>query len=182
VQRDRLPGDVGVLRLHRCRIAAVVPDCRQALPGRDRAAPRPCLRAGNALAPKSPAAVISRPDMKDQLTLYGSPHSQFTYKIALMLRLAGQPFAFRYVSFQQGMHRTKEFRALSPWAEVPVLVHRGRTMVQSAAILEYLAATLHRFAGETDEQDQSIREWLYWDAHRLAPPIHAMYGVHLADR
>jgi hypothetical protein len=38
-------------------------------------------------------------------TLYGSPHSQFTYKVALMLRLAGQPFAFRYVSFQRGMHR-----------------------------------------------------------------------------
>ena len=120
--------------------------------------------------------------MSDRPTLYGSPHSQFTYKVALVLRLAGEPFSFRYVSFRQGMHRTKEFRALSPWAEVPVLVHRGRTMVQSAAILEYLAATLHRFAGETDEQDQSIREWLYWDAHRLAPPIHAMYGVHLADR
>jgi glutathione S-transferase len=120
--------------------------------------------------------------MTDRATLYGSPHSQFTYKVALMLQLAAEPFSFRYVSFQKGMHRTKEFRALSPWAEVPVLCHRGRTMVQSAAILEYLAAVSGKFGGQTDERRQRIREWLYWDAHRLAPPIHALHGVYLADQ
>jgi glutathione S-transferase len=120
--------------------------------------------------------------MTGQPILYGSPHSQFTYKVALMLRLAAEPFSFRYVSFQKAMHRTKEFRALSPWGEVPVLCHRGQTMVQSAAILEYLAETLQKFEGQTDEQRRCIREWLYWDAHRLGPPVHAMYGVHLADR
>ena len=57
--------------------------------------------------------------MSDELTLYGSPHSQFTYKVALMLRLAGEPFSFRYISFQKAMHRTQEFRAMSPWGEVP---------------------------------------------------------------
>jgi glutathione S-transferase len=41
-------------------------------------------------------------------TLHGSPHSQFTYKVALMLRMSGAPFSFRYVSFQKGMHRTAE--------------------------------------------------------------------------
>ena len=33
-----------------------------------------------------------------RFTLYGSPHSLPTYKVALMLRLAGAPFSFRYVS------------------------------------------------------------------------------------
>jgi glutathione S-transferase len=80
------------------------------------------------------------------------------------------------------MHRTKEFRAMSPWGEVAVLTHGGRTLVQSAAILEYLAATLGKFEGRTAVQRQLVREWLYWDAHRLAPPIHAMYGVHLAEQ
>jgi glutathione S-transferase len=120
--------------------------------------------------------------MSDQPVLYGSPHSQFTYKVALMLRLAGEPFSFRYTSFQKAMHRTQEFRAMSPWGEVPVLTHGGRTLVQSAAILEYLAATLGKFEGRTAEQRQHVREWLYWDAHRLTPPIHAMYGVHLAEQ
>jgi aspartyl-tRNA(Asn)/glutamyl-tRNA(Gln) amidotransferase subunit A len=50
VQRDRQPGDVGVLRLWRRRPAAVVSDRRQALRRCDRPAPRPCLRAGDAVA------------------------------------------------------------------------------------------------------------------------------------
>ena len=59
-------------------------------------------------------------------TLYGSPHSLPTYKVALMLRMSGQPFSFRYVSFQKGMHQTPEFQALSRWGQVPVLVEDER--------------------------------------------------------
>jgi glutathione S-transferase len=71
-----------------------------------------------------------------RFTLYGSPHSLPTYKVALMLRLSGEPFSFRYVSFQKGMHRTPELLALSRWGQVPVLVESGRTYNQSAAIVE----------------------------------------------
>jgi hypothetical protein len=48
-----------------------------------------------------------------RFTLYGSPHSLPTYKVALMLRLSGAPFSFRYVSYQKKMHKTPEFLALS---------------------------------------------------------------------
>lgn len=51
-----------------------------------------------------------------RFTLYGSLHSLPTYKIALMLRLSGVPFAFHYISFQKRMHQQPEFRALSRWA------------------------------------------------------------------
>ncbi len=115
--------------------------------------------------------------MTDGFTLYGSPHSLFTYKVALMLRLAGAPFAFRYVSFQRGMHRTPEFLAMSRWGQVPVLRHGERTMVQSAAILEYLAGTLGRFGGDS----QQIGEWLWWEADRLTPPAFNAYGVRLGE-
>jgi glutathione S-transferase len=37
-----------------------------------------------------------------RFTLYGSPHSLPTYKVALMLHMSGEPFSFRYVSFQKG--------------------------------------------------------------------------------
>ena len=62
----------------------------------------------------------------ERFTLYGSPHSLPTYKVALMLRLSDEPFSFRYVSFQKGMHKTSEFLALSRWGQVPVLVDSGR--------------------------------------------------------
>jgi glutathione S-transferase len=117
-----------------------------------------------------------------RFTLYGSPHSLPTYKVALMLRLSCQPFSFRYVSFQKGMHKTPEFLALSRWAQVPGLVDNGETYLQSAAIAEHLADTLGRFQGKDSTARQHVREWLYWDVDTLFPPIFNCYGVQLGQR
>ena len=54
--------------------------------------------------------------MTAQFILDSSRHSQFTYKVGLMLRLAREAFEFRYVSFRKGMRRTSEFGALSKLA------------------------------------------------------------------
>ncbi|HUA52929.1 MAG TPA: glutathione S-transferase family protein [Candidatus Sulfotelmatobacter sp.] len=116
-----------------------------------------------------------------RFTLYGSPHSLPTYKVALMLRLSGVPFSFRYVSFQKGMHKTPEFGALSRWGQVPVLVDGARVHCQSGAIVEHLADVLGRFQGPDAESRQAVREWLYWDADTLYPPIYGCYSV-LLDR
>lgn len=117
-----------------------------------------------------------------EFVLHGSPHSLYTYKMALMLRLSGAGFSFRYVSFQKGMQLTSEFRGLSRWGQVPVLEHRGRALVQSAAILEYLAETLGRFDAPDPVIRQTIREWLFWNADRLSPPLFGLYGVELGRR
>ncbi len=120
--------------------------------------------------------------MNDGFTLHGSPHSLPTYRIALMLRLCNTSFTFRYVSFQRGMHLTPEFLSLSRWGQVPVLEHDGRVLVQSAAILEYLAETLGRFGAADADGRQHLREWLFWDADRLMPPLYAWYSVELGRR
>lgn len=114
-----------------------------------------------------------------RFTLYGSPHSLPTYKVALMLRISGEPFAFRYVSFQKGMHRTPEFLALSRWGQVPVLVDGKRIHVQSAAIVEHLSETLDRFRGPDPAARQAVREWLYWDVDALFPAIFGCYAAEL---
>jgi glutathione S-transferase len=114
--------------------------------------------------------------------LHGSPHSLPTYRVALMLRLCRIGFSFRYVSFQRGMHLTPEFRALSRWGQVPVLEHGDRVLVQSAAILVYLADTIGCFDGADADGRRHIREWLFWDADRLMPPLYGWYGVELGRR
>jgi glutathione S-transferase len=114
--------------------------------------------------------------------LHGSPHSLPTYRVALMLRLCGAGFSFRYVSFQRKMHQTAEFRALSRWGQVPVLEHDGRVLLQSAAILEYVSETLGRFGGADRDARQHISEWLFWDADRLMPPLYSWYSVELGRR
>ena len=120
--------------------------------------------------------------MNGTFTLHGSPHSLPTYRVALMLRLCGTGFSFRYVSFQRGMHLAPEFRQLSRWGQVPVLEHNGHVLVQSAAILQYLAETLGCFYPADTEMRQQIREWLFWDADRLMPPLYAWYGIELGRR
>jgi glutathione S-transferase len=117
-----------------------------------------------------------------RFTLYGSPHSLPTYKVALMLRMSDEPFSFRYVSFQKGMHKAPEFLALSRWGQVPVLVDGERVHLQSAAIVEHLAETLDRFQGTDPTTRQAVREWLYWDVDVLFPPIWNCYGVQLGQR
>src|SRR5262245_40820685 len=117
-----------------------------------------------------------------RFTPYGSPHSPATYKVALMMRLSGEPFSFRYVSFQKGMHKTPEFLALSRWGQVPVLLDNGCVHLQSAAIVEHLAETLNRFRGSDVATRQSVREWLYWDVDALFQPVLGCYGVQLGQR
>lgn len=117
-----------------------------------------------------------------RFTLYGSPHSLPTFKVALMLRLSGEPFSFRYVSFQKERHRTPAFLALSRWGQVPVLLDRERVYLQSAAIVEHLAATLGRFEGKDLAARQAVREWMYWDVDALFPPIFNSYAVVLGER
>jgi glutathione S-transferase len=117
-----------------------------------------------------------------RFTLYGSPHSLPTYKVALMLRMSDEPFSFRYVSFQKGMHKTPEFLALSRWGQVPVLIDGDRVYVQSSAIVEHLAETLGRFQGHDAAVRQAVREWLCWDVDALFPPIWNCYGVQLGEK
>ncbi len=117
-----------------------------------------------------------------RFTLYGSPHSLPTYKVALMLRLSGASFSFRYVSFQKKMHKTPEFLALSRWGQVPVLIDGKHVHVQSGTIVEHLAETLGRFEGPDAASRQAVREWLYWDIDVLYPPVYGCYGVSLMQR
>ncbi len=117
--------------------------------------------------------------MSDRFVLYGTPHSQFTYKVALMLALCGAKFSFRYTSFRAGAHRKPAFRVLSRFGQVPVLQHGGRALVQAGAILEHLSEVLGRFGGKDAPARLDIREWLFWDTDRLAPPIYHSYGMKL---
>jgi glutathione S-transferase len=99
--------------------------------------------------------------------------------VALTLRLAGESFSFRYVSFQKEMHKAPEFLALSRWGQVPVLLDGERVHLQSAAIVEHLAGTLGRFQGPDPATRQAVREWLYWDVDGLFPSIFGCYTVRL---
>jgi glutathione S-transferase len=117
--------------------------------------------------------------MPARFELHGIFLSGPTYKVGLMLSLAGEPFDYVHVNLQQGEHRQPPFLSKQRYGQVPLVVDKnnGRQLCQSAAILEYLADTLGIFGGATLDERLKAREWLYWDFDRLAPVVYRMRGI-----
>ncbi len=111
--------------------------------------------------------------------LNGSWLSGPTYKVGLMLSLCGVSFGYRAIDLRAGEQRTPEYRAKTPFSQVPVLEHGGRTFAQSAAILQYLAETLGRFQGADAAERAEIAAWMFWDFDRLAPGIYRSRTIRL---
>ncbi|HEX6832979.1 MAG TPA: glutathione S-transferase family protein, partial [Rudaea sp.] len=65
--------------------------------------------------------------------------------------------------------RSADFRAASLFGEVPVLVFDdGLAVCQSNVILDTLARRCGRLDGQTEAERVRVREWLAWEANRLA--------------
>ena len=101
--------------------------------------------------------------------LYGNRESGHSYKVKLTLAVAGVAHGYTEIDLMQAREeRPESFRNHSRFGEVPLLLHDGQPLVQSNAILLYLANHLHAFGGETPERLDRCREWLFWEANRLA--------------
>jgi glutathione S-transferase len=101
-----------------------------------------------------------------KLILYGNRESGHSYKVKLALTLLELEHEYRHVDLT--LDRCKmppEFREVSRYGEVPVLVTDGEPLVQSNAILMHLARKTGRLRGECDP-DRTV-EWLFWEANRI---------------
>ena len=101
--------------------------------------------------------------MDEHLTLYGSFTSSSSYKPMLFLALGGLPFSFRTVNLKIGVQKQPAHLAINRYGQVPVLKHRGLTLVMSNVILDYLARTTGKFEGASDQDRINAREWLSWE-------------------
>jgi glutathione S-transferase len=100
------------------------------------------------------------------IVLYGNRESGHSYKVRLALTLLGLEHEYRPVDLMfDRRDRPPEFREVSRYGEVPVLVVNGEAIVQSNAILMHLARTSGQLRGECDP-DRTV-EWLFWEANRI---------------
>src|SRR5258708_216047 len=111
--------------------------------------------------------MIGSPLGDDRLTLYGSFTSSSSYKPMLYLALSGLPFSFRTVNLKNGVQKQPEYLAINRYGQVPALRHAGLTIVQSNIVLDYLARTTGHFAGATEQDRGTAREWLSWEADNI---------------
>jgi glutathione S-transferase len=102
------------------------------------------------------------------LLLYGHPDSGHACKVALALALAGLPHRTEWIDiWADPATRPAAFLAVSPFAEVPLLMIDGVPHVQSGAILLDLASRFRCLGGETPEGTRRGRELLMWEANRI---------------
>jgi glutathione S-transferase len=104
---------------------------------------------------------------QQRLTLYGSFTSSSSYKPMLFLTLARLPFSFRTVNLKNGVQKEAAHLARNRYGQVPVLNHRGLTIVQSNVILDYLARATGHFEPSAEQHRWQAREWLSWESDAI---------------
>ncbi len=103
-----------------------------------------------------------------EYTVYGHHDSGHSYKVCLFLELARLRYQYKMIDvFAEPSSRPAEFRRLSRYGEVPVLVHDGLCISQSNSILSYLAEQTGSFGGTDRRTRAAINEWLFWEMSRL---------------
>ncbi len=102
--------------------------------------------------------------------LYCNCESGHSYKVALALTLMDVPFEQRAVDLNLPRERrSEEFRRAALFGEVPVLIDEdGLAVCQSNVILDHLARRHRKLDGTTPAEQARVREWLGWEANRLA--------------
>lgn len=75
-----------------------------------------------------------------EFILYSYYRSSASYRARIALNLKGIAYEYRAVHLLSngGEQKAESYRELNPSREVPSLVHNGRTVAQSMAIIEYL--------------------------------------------
>lgn len=103
-----------------------------------------------------------------ELVLYGHPDSGHACKVALALSVAKLPYRTIWIDiWADPSTRPAEFRAASPFAEVPLLQIDGQPFVQSGAILLEIATRFRCLGAETPDGLRLGRELLMWEANRI---------------
>jgi glutathione S-transferase len=105
-----------------------------------------------------------------QLLLFSLPDSGHAHRVELILSMLELDYELRDVNLNERQHRTEEFRAMNPWAQVPVLVDGPIIIRESNAILVYLARRQRALTWLPADPAQSayVETWLAKAAGELA--------------
>ncbi|MEO1247320.1 MAG: glutathione S-transferase family protein [Pseudomonadota bacterium] len=105
------------------------------------------------------------------MKIYGNARSGNCLKVSYTADYLGLPYEWIEIDIMQGESRTDSFRAINPQGQVPaVQFEDGRTLVQSNAIIRYLAAGSDLLPGDPYLQAK-IDEWLFWEQYSHEPYV-----------
>jgi GST-like protein len=104
------------------------------------------------------------------LYTWGTPNGR---KVSIMLEELGLPYRAHGVNIGAGEQFELPFLEISPGGKIPAIVDHdtGTKMMQSGAILLYLAKKTGRFLPEDETARWQVMEWLMWQMGDLGPML-----------
>lgn len=76
------------------------------------------------------------------IILYNYFRSSTSYRVRLALHMKGLNFEYKPINLLKGEQHSSEYRKINPLGGVPTLVHEGKVIPESFAIMEYLDEVL----------------------------------------
>jgi glutathione S-transferase len=105
------------------------------------------------------------------MKIYGSSNSGNCLKVKWVAERLGLPFEWVEIDTFKGQTRTREFLALNPAGQVPVVrFEDGRVLAQSNAIMLYLAEGSDLIPADAYARAKMF-EWLFWEQYTHEPAI-----------
>ncbi len=94
-------------------------------------------------------------------------------KASIMLEEVGLAYEVHAVDISKGEQHEPDFLKISPGNRIPAIVDRdnGASMMQSGAILLYLAEKTGMFMPSADAARWQVMEWLMWQMGDLGPML-----------
>ena len=94
-------------------------------------------------------------------------------KDTIMLEELGIPYTLHEVNIGKGEQREPDFLKISPNAKIPAIVDQetGISMMESGAILQYLAEKTGKFLPTDPTKRWATIEWLNWQMGGIGPML-----------
>jgi glutathione S-transferase len=105
------------------------------------------------------------------MKIHGDGNSGNCLKVKWVCDALALPYAWIDVDTTRGGSRTPEFLKLNPWGQVPTIeFDDGRTLVQSNAIIRYLARRSDLIPADPFAAAQ-MDAWLFWEQYSHEPYV-----------
>jgi GST-like protein len=100
--------------------------------------------------------------------LWNTPNG---YKLAIALEEMGLEHELKWINIGAGEQHDPAYLKISPNGKIPAIVDQdtGISLMESGAILQYLAEKTGKFGGGTPESRAEVMQWLHWQMGGLGP-------------
>lgn len=92
-------------------------------------------------------------------------------KVSILLEELGVPYTAHAINITKGEQNTPEFLKVSPNNKIPAIVDHetGATLMESGAIMVYLAEKYGKFLPTDQIERANVMQWLMWQMGGLGP-------------